>query len=91
MADWPRSDLKDLLGIEHPIFSSTDGERGDPGVDRHGRQCRGLGSLLVATFTPGQFRDQVGAVRADSKRLFNVSFSYLTYCFMKFSSNRCRH
>ena len=34
----------------------------------------GLGSLLVATFTPGQFRDQVGAVRADSKRLFNVNF-----------------
>ena len=45
-----------------------------PALTAMASNAGGLGSLLVATFTPGQFRDQVGAVRADSKRLFNVNF-----------------
>ena len=74
MASWPRNDLTDFLDIEHPIIQAPMASAAPPALAAAVSNAGGLGSLGCATFTPEQFRNQVGAVRADTNRLFNVNF-----------------
>ena len=74
MAGWPRNDLTDLLGIEHPIIQAPMASAATPALAAAVSNAGGLGSLGCAPFTPEQFRDQVGTVRADTNRPFNVNF-----------------
>ena len=74
MASWPRNNLTDFLDIEHPIIQAPMASAATPALAAAVSNAGGLGSLGCATFTPEQFRNQVGAVRADTNRLFNVNF-----------------
>lgn len=74
MAGWPRNDLTDLLGIEHPIIQAPMASAATPALAAAVSNAGGLGSLGCAPFTPEQFCDQVGTVRADTNRPFNVNF-----------------
>ena len=74
MAGWPRNDLSELLGVEHPIIQAPMASAATPALAAAVSNAGGLGSLGCAPFTPEKFAEQVGALRADTNRAFNVNF-----------------
>ncbi len=74
MAGWPRNDLSELLGVEHPIIQAPMASAATPALAAAVSNAGGLGSLGCAPFTPEKFAEQVGALRADTNMAFNVNF-----------------
>ena len=78
MAGWPRNDLLELLGVEHPIIQAPMASAATPALAAAVSNAGGLGSLGCAPFTPEKFAEQVGALRTDTNRAFNVNFLSMT-------------
>ena len=74
MAGWPRRDLLDLLGIEHPIIQAPMANAATPALTAAVSNAGGLGSLGSATLSPAQLREQADAFRSESNRIFNANF-----------------
>ena len=74
MAGWPKSDLQDLLGIEHPIIQAPMASAATPALAAAVSNAGGLGSLGSATLSPEQVREQADAFRSESNRIFNANF-----------------
>jgi len=74
MTGWPASDLRDLLGNEHPIIQAPMASASTPALAAAVSNAGGLGSLGCANLTPQQFREQVTTLRAETNRSFNVNF-----------------
>ena len=72
---WPKTQLIDLLGIEHPIIQapmagSTTVELVSPAVSNTG----GVGSMGYANTPTGQIREDVKKIRKLSDKPFNLNF-----------------
>lgn len=71
---WPRSDLSDLLGIEHPIVQAPMAGSTTPALAAAVSNAGGLGSLGCASFAPDKLREETEALRIATNRAFNLNF-----------------
>ncbi len=67
---WPRRDLLDLLGIEHPIIQAPMAGSATPAL----AAAVGLGSLGCAAMSLDDLRTKAGELRAATNRPFNLNF-----------------
>ncbi len=74
MSAWPRNDLCELLGVEHPIIQAPMASATTPALVAAVSNAGGLGSLGSAALSPDQFRAQADAVRQATNKPFNVNF-----------------
>ncbi len=74
MTGWPRTDLCDLLGIEHPIIQAPMAGATPPAVAVAVSNAGGLGSLGCAAKTPDQVREDVAALQDGANHAFNINF-----------------
>jgi nitronate monooxygenase len=71
---WPRNDLCDLFGIEHPILLAPMSGATTPALVAAVSNAGGLGGHGCTTFSGSAFREQVAAIRSASNRPFHVNF-----------------
>jgi len=71
---WPRRDLLDLFGIEHPILQAPMAGDATPALAAAVSNAGGLGGLGCSGYGPDELRRQVGAIRAGTNRPFNLNF-----------------
>lgn len=71
---WPRTDLCDLFGIEHPILLAPMSGATTPALVAAVSNAGGLGGHGCTTFSGVAFREQVAAIRSASNRPFHVNF-----------------
>ena len=71
---WPRTDLLELLGIEHPIIQAPMAGSGTPALAAAVSNAGGLGSLGCGTLTPDGLEAKAGELRAATNRPFNLNF-----------------
>jgi nitronate monooxygenase len=71
---WPRSDLSDLLGIEHPIIQAPMAGASTPAMAAAVSNAGGLGSLGCAAYSLDQLRNACEAVRASTNGPYNLNF-----------------
>ena len=71
---WPRNDLLDLLGIEHPIIQAPMAGSTTPALAAAVANAGGLGSLGCATMAADAIASSAGALRAATNRPFNLNF-----------------
>ncbi|MCH8999725.1 MAG: nitronate monooxygenase [Proteobacteria bacterium] len=71
---WPRTDLLELLGIEHPIIQAPMAGSGTPALAAAVSNAGGLGSLGCGTLTPEDLEAKAGELRAATNRPFNLNF-----------------
>jgi nitronate monooxygenase len=75
-AAWPNRRLLDLLKIEHPIVQAPMGGHTSPDMPVAVSSAGGLGSFPCGLLAPAQVRDEVGKIRAQSRKPLNLNF----YC-----------
>jgi nitronate monooxygenase len=73
-AAWPSRRLLDLLKIEHPIVQAPMGGHTSPDMPAAVSGAGGLGSFPCALLTPAQVRDEVGKIRAQTRKPLNLNF-----------------
>ncbi|MGK9168466.1 nitronate monooxygenase family protein [Inquilinus limosus] len=71
---WPRRDLQELLGIEHPLIQAPMTSVTTPELVSAVCNAGALGSLGCGILPPDMVRDQVAAVRASTNHAFNLNF-----------------
>lgn len=71
---WPRTDLCDLLGIEHPIVQAPMAGSTTPALVGAVSNAGGLGSLGCARLTPDALRDLYADIRQATNRPANLNF-----------------
>jgi len=71
---WPRTDLLDLLEIEHPIIQAPMALSATPALAAAVSNAGGLGSLACAEISLDDLRTQAGELRAATDRPFNLNF-----------------
>lgn len=71
---WPRRDLLDLFGIEHPILQAPMAGDATPELAAAVSNAGGLGGLGCSGYAPDELRQQAGAIRAQTNRPFNLNF-----------------
>ncbi|MDA0704888.1 MAG: nitronate monooxygenase, partial [Proteobacteria bacterium] len=71
---WPRKDLTDLLGIEHPILQAPMAGSTTPALAAAVSNAGGLGALGCASLGVEALREQAGALHAATNRAFNLNF-----------------
>ena len=71
---WPRSDLLDLLGINHPIIQAPMSGFTDPSLAGAVSNAGALGSLGCGTLPNNAVREQVEELRRATNRPFNLNF-----------------
>jgi len=71
---WPRRDLLDLFGIEHPILQAPMAGDATPALAAAVSNAGGLGGLGCSGLAPDELRREVGAIRAATNRPFNLNF-----------------
>ena len=71
---WPRTDLAELLGIEHPIVQAPMAGSTTPALAAAVSNAGGLGSLGCASFAPDTLRAETEALRKATNRAFNLNF-----------------
>ena len=71
---WPRTDLLELLGIEHPIVQAPMAGSGTPALAAAVSNAGGLGSLGCGTMTPDDLEAKAEELRAATNRPFNLNF-----------------
>lgn len=67
------TDLRSLLGIEHPIIQAPMADSTTPELVAAVSNSGGLGSLGAANMTPGQISDAIARIRELTDRPFNVN------------------
>lgn len=71
---WPRRDLQDLLGIEHPLIQAPMSGITTPELASSVSNAGALGSLGCGTLPAQTVREHVTATRKATNRSFNVNF-----------------
>ncbi|MEE9249962.1 MAG: nitronate monooxygenase [Alphaproteobacteria bacterium] len=71
---WPRTDLLELLGIEHPIIQAPMAGSATPALAAAVSNAGGLGSLGCGTMTPDDLEAKAEELRAATNRPFNLNF-----------------
>jgi nitronate monooxygenase len=71
---WPRTDLLDLLGINHPIIQAPMSGFSSPALAAAVANAGALGSLGCATLPTKAVRGQVEEIRRATNRPFNLNF-----------------
>jgi nitronate monooxygenase len=71
---WPRTDLLDLLGIEHPIIQAPMAGSTTPALAAAVSNAGGLGSIGCATIAPEKLGETADELRAATNRGFNLNF-----------------
>ncbi len=71
---WPRTDLCELFGIDHPILLAPMAGATTPALVAAVSNAGGLGGHGCAVMKPDQLRDEINAVRAATNRAFQVNF-----------------
>ncbi len=71
---WPRTDLTELIGIEHPIIQAPMAGVASPALAAAVSNAGGLGSLGCGEMTVEQLRESFGETRAWTARPFNINF-----------------
>ncbi len=74
MTLWPRNDLCELLGIEHPIIQAPMAGSTTPALAAAVSNAGALGSLGCAALSGAQLREQGEATRAATNGPFNLNF-----------------
>jgi nitronate monooxygenase len=71
---WPRQDLTELLGLQHPIIQAPMAGSTTPALAAAVSNAGALGSLGCASLSGAQLREQFEATRLASNRAFNINF-----------------
>ncbi|MFP6744639.1 MAG: nitronate monooxygenase [Alphaproteobacteria bacterium] len=71
---WPRTDLLDLLGIDHPIIQAPMAGSTTPALAAAVSNAGGLGSMGCATIAPDKLGETADELRAATNRSFNLNF-----------------
>jgi nitronate monooxygenase len=71
---WPSRRLLDLLRIEHPIVQAPMAGAMDADLVAAVSEAGGLGSLPCAMLTPQKLREEVGKIRARTKKPIALNF-----------------
>jgi len=71
---WPRTDLTELLGIEHPIIQAPMAGSATPALAAAVSNAGGLGSLGLGTTPVQDLKTRVDALRSATNRPFNLNF-----------------
>lgn len=71
---WPRTDLVDLLNIEHPIIQAPMAGSATPALAAAVSNVGGLGSLGCSEKSVEDLRARLEELRAATKRPFNLNF-----------------
>jgi len=71
---WPKSDLTDLLGIEHPLILAPMSLSDTPALAAAVTNAGGMGSLGCAEMSHRELRENFEATRALTKGPFNINF-----------------
>ena len=71
---WPRTDLTELLNIEHPIIQAPMAGLATPAMAASVSNAGGMGSLGCASASPQDIREKVDQLRAATNRPFNLNF-----------------
>src|SRR5215470_6029840 len=71
---WPRTNLIDLLGIEHPIIQAPMGGAATPALAIAVSNAGGLGGLGCSFMSPDELRTVANELRSGTNRPFNLNF-----------------
>ena len=71
---WPRTELVDLLGIDHPIIQAPMSGPTTPALAAAVSNAGGVGSLGCAELSLQQLRGQFDETRSMTTRPFNINF-----------------
>ncbi len=71
---WPRSDLMDLLEIEHPILQAPMGGESTPAMAIAVCNAGGLGGLGCSFMSGEELIGNINTIRAGTNRSFNLNF-----------------
>ncbi len=71
---WPRTDLTDLLKIEHPIIQAPMAGATGSEMAIAASEAGGLGSLPCAMLDPARARAEIGVIRQRTDKPLNVNF-----------------
>lgn len=71
---WPRRDLIDLLGIEHPIVQAPMGGESTPEMAISVSNAGGVGGLGCSFMSLDELRTKAEAIRAGTNHPFNLNF-----------------
>jgi nitronate monooxygenase len=71
---WPRKDLLELLGIEHPIIQAPMAGSATPALAAEVSNAGGLGSLGCGSMTVDDLKARAEELRAATNRPFNLNF-----------------
>lgn len=71
---WPRTDLVDLLEIEHPLIQAPMAGSATPALAAAVSNAGGLGSLGCGEMSPGDLETKVAELRSLTNRPFNLNF-----------------
>ncbi|MCK5366333.1 MAG: nitronate monooxygenase [Gammaproteobacteria bacterium] len=71
---WPRSDLTDLLGIDHPIIQAPMSGSDSPALAAAVSNAGGVGSLGCGEMSLEKLREAFGETRSSTTRPFMINF-----------------
>lgn len=71
---WPRRDLIDLLGIDHPIIQAPMGGESTPAMAVAVSNAGGLGGVGCSLMSLEEIRTTADALRSGTNRSFNLNF-----------------
>ena len=71
---WPRNELVDLLGIDHPIIQAPMSGSDSPALAAAVSSAGGVGSLGCAEMSDQQLREKFDATRSMTTQPFNINF-----------------
>ena len=71
---WPRTNLINLLGIEHPIIQAPMGGASTPALAIAVSNAGGLGGLGCSFMSPDELRTVANELRSGTNRPFNLNF-----------------
>ena len=71
---WPRSELIELFGLEHPIVQAPMSGSDGPNLTASVSNAGALGSLGCGEMSVERVRENYARVRAQTSRPFNINF-----------------
>jgi NAD(P)H-dependent flavin oxidoreductase YrpB (nitropropane dioxygenase family) len=76
---WPRTDLIDRLGIEHPLLQAPMGGESTPEMAIAVGNAGGLGGLGCSYMSNDQLSDKVAQIHQGTSAPFNLNFLYINH------------
>ncbi len=72
--NWPRSEICELFGIDHPILLAPMAGATTPALVAAVSNAGGLGGHGCGVMAPDKLRGEIGAIRAATDRAFHLNF-----------------